>query len=290
MTLLGSKGYRVYPRVVPEELCRAVVADIILHTDNGNYMTDPNGLVEMYHYQSMWNVRQHPSIHEVFAALFGTEKLWVSIDRCCYKKVAGELDSVGSFIHWDENPNVRPRPLLFQGLVALTDTDESMGGFQCLPSLYQELDAFLDSQPTRKYCYPYLNAGENGLAYECVPYEYRGGMNQELVPIRQGRTFPIEKVPMQQGDLLIWDSYLPHGNGINRGTAPRLALYLTMFPAGDARLREERINCWAKNATPSAWAFPGDPRNLELKRCDFARLTPHGCRLLGLGNWDLKYE
>src|SRR5436305_9423208 len=91
---LDQEGYIVVPHIVPVENLSAVVIDICGHT--GADLNKPttwykpsiistNGMVEMYHYQSMWDNRQHPAIHKVFAEIFGTEKLWVNIDRVNFK-------------------------------------------------------------------------------------------------------------------------------------------------------------------------------------------------------------
>src|SRR5205823_4236664 len=62
-----------------------------------------NGMVEMYQHQALWNTRQNPRIHQAFAEILGTHKLWVSIDRACFKPPRHpghpEYDNKG-FIHW----------------------------------------------------------------------------------------------------------------------------------------------------------------------------------------------
>lgn len=259
---LQKNGYLVVPGVVPEALCQQVVEDIKTHVDGG--IDDPcsapdgYGWVEMYHYQSMWDVRQHPAVHAEFAELFGTEKLWVSIDRVNWKEPLDEHAEGHSFIHWDACVNEFPRPFAVQGLVALTDTDENMGGFRCLPELYRNLDTWLAGQPCGKAQSPFLR----------TPYPHG----------------PVVKVPMKAGDLLVWDSFLPHGNGPNRGSKPRFAQYVTMSPEGDARTRTERIARFVLNQPPSGWAFPGDPRGIE-SRNNIAVLSDLGKKLLGQKVW-----
>src|SRR5690242_3175338 len=39
------------------------------------------GMVEVYNNQALWNNRQMPKVHAAFADIWGTEKLWCSIDR-----------------------------------------------------------------------------------------------------------------------------------------------------------------------------------------------------------------
>ncbi len=289
MSKLTDNGYLIFPKIVPEDLCQAVVADILSHVE-GQEPT-PMGMVEMYHYQSMWNIRQYPPVHEAFASLFGTEKLWVVIDRCNYKPkwepkhdsqnhITNFTENMGSgFIHWDININARPRPFAVQGLVALTDTNRTMGGFQCVPDLYRELNDWIQSLPTRKAVYSSF--------YVLGPYIYENFPKGWVPDDRPLRKWKIETPSMEAGDLLIWDSFLPHGNSPNLSEYPRFAQYVTMALPGDERSRRERLYCWMTNSPPSDWAFPGDPRLIEQLK-DSARLTELGRKLLideGVESW-----
>lgn len=262
---LLKNGYVVIPKLVREDLCQEVIKDIDSHMIGS--LSRLGGMVEMYHYQSMWNIRQDPLVYETFKSLFQTEKLWVSIDRTNYKNTVLQKDYPNNwgFIHWDENPNQKPKPFLLQGLVALTDTTQEMGGFQCLSSLFKKLDEWLESLPRKKVSNPNFTIYEDSAIHM---EDYRG-------------LWKVEKVPINAGDLLVWHSFLPHGNGVNRGTNPRYAMYITMFPIGDERLREERVNCWKNNETPSGFAFPGDVRRIEQKKAP-AKLTKLGKKLLGI--------
>lgn len=267
---IEKNGYVVVPGVVPKGLLDAVVEDVWRHVG-----ADPNdreswykpgivastGMVEMYHYQSMWNTRQHPRVYEVFAEVHGTEKLWVSIDRTNLKPPADpahpEHDHKG-FIHWDTDTSKYPDiPFRVQGVLALTDTEANMGGFQCIPEIYRDLDAWITRQP----------ADRDPRRPDIAGYE-------------------ITRLAMKAGDLVIWTTLLPHGNGHNVSERPRLAQYITMNPAeeSNAELRETRINCWRKKLPMPARAFPGDPRGIE-QQTGPAELTPLGRKLLGIDRW-----
>ena len=104
----------------------------------------------MYHYQSMWDVRQHPAVYGIFRDLHRTEELWVSIDRVALKPPVRpgqpDYDQPG-FIHWDTDISQYPDiPFLLQGVLALEDTSADMGGFQCVPSIYRDQQSFLDER------------------------------------------------------------------------------------------------------------------------------------------------
>jgi ectoine hydroxylase-related dioxygenase (phytanoyl-CoA dioxygenase family) len=269
---LDQEGYIVVPRMVPEENLSAVIKDICSHTgaDLNNPATwykpsiiNTHGMVEMYHYQSMWDNRQYPAIHKVFAEIFETEKLWVSIDRTNFKPPVDEQYpefNNREFIHWDVD--IRKYPNLsfgVQGVLALTDTDENMGGFQCIPELYKELDTWVKRQQEV----------------------------QELTRMPNLSDYTITKVPLHAGDIVIWRNLLPHGNGVNRSPQPRLAQYISMSLAHeyDIQAVQTRINCWQQNTPPPNPFFPGDPRRIEERREQSAQLTTLGHKLLGIERW-----
>jgi ectoine hydroxylase-related dioxygenase (phytanoyl-CoA dioxygenase family) len=217
----------------------------------------------MYHYQSMWNTRQYPRLHEVSAEIFGSGKLWVSIDRTNLKPPADpahpEHNSQG-FIHWDTDTLLYPNiPFRVQGVLALTDTDESMGGFQCIPELYRDLPDWIPSQPA------------------------------DRDPRRPDITgYTITSIPLRAGDMVIWSTLLPHGNGHNQSDQPRLAQYITLNPAEpeNEELRQTRIGCWQERRPIPHRAFRGDPRGIEQHFGEPPVLTALGRKLLGLDSWD----
>ncbi len=271
-TRIEADGYVVVPGVVPASHLEAVVHDIFAHvgacpTDRSTWyrpgLVSGAGMVEMYHYQSMWNNRQWPAVHEVFAEILGTRHLWVTLDRTNLKPPADpahpEFDFKG-FIHWDTDIGRYPQiPFAVQGVLALADTGASMGGFQCVPSLYRELAAYLERRRA---------AGADVRRVDTAGHD--------VVP-----------VPLRAGDLVVWSTLLPHGNGENRSDRPRLAQYISMHPARwqDEEARRTRIGCWRGNTPPPGKAFPGDPRRIEEQRQEPAHLTPLGARLLGLEPW-----
>lgn len=273
---LDTDGYVVVPTGLPSSILEAVVDDIWRHANASP--GDPatwyqpaiirprSGMVEMYHYQSMWDVRQHAAIYRIFRDLHGTDELWVSIDRVALKPPVRpdqpDYDQPG-FIHWDTDISRYPDiPFRLQGVLALEDTSADMGGFQCVPSIYRDQQRFLDEQSQAG---PVSSAPDIG-------------------------DHPIVRVPLAAGDLVIWKTTLLHGNGRNSAQRPRLAQYIAMNPlppAGEQReaQRRSRILSWSTCAPPDGRAFPGDPRRVEEQRNELATLGPLGRRLLGLDEW-----
>jgi ectoine hydroxylase-related dioxygenase (phytanoyl-CoA dioxygenase family) len=212
------------------------------------------GMVEIYNQQFMWDNRQHPKLHQAFADIWGTEKLWVTIDRANLNFPQRPGFEAKGFIHWDYDPETKPQNV--QGVLALADqTDENMGGFQCIPELFRTYDTWKLSQPEDRDHY---KPDPTGL---------------ELV-----------KVKLEAGDLLIFNSLQPHGIRPNLSTNKvRIAQYISMMPAQEDNeaLREWRINSWQSRNPMEGYAFPGDPLQRE-KQNPVATLTPLGEKLLGL--------
>lgn len=269
---LDSDGYVVIPTGVPPAALHAVIEDIWRYTGstpddvdswyNADLIPPPAGMVEMHHYQSMWDLRQAPSLHRIFSALHQTSKLWVSLDRISFKPPVRPdqpaYDSPG-FIHWDTDINLFPDiPFHLQGVVALADADADMGGFQCVPDIYRDLPRFLRD---RKHAGQVPRAPDIG-------------------------NHAIRRVPLRAGEIAIWKSTLLHGSGRNTSSRPRLAQYIAMNPPpadpeDRERERTRRIGSWAKE--PSECNTQHDQRHGSSHP---ASLTPLGRRLLGLDDWE----
>jgi len=272
-TFFRENGYVIVPEAVPAAQRAAALAAIweFLGMNPGEPATwyppqRRGGLVYLHQHQALWDNRQYPRVHQAFAELLGAEALWVSMDRATMKPPVSPqfpaYDDPG-FIHWDLDTS-RPLPtrLGVQGVLALADTSVDMGGFQCVPGFHRELAEWIAAQPAAR------NPRSPDLS--CLP-----------------PGFAVTPIPMAAGDLVIWDRLLAHGNGRNSGTRPRLAQYLTMFPASDdAAARQERIACWRERRAPSSWEreIPEADRGRE-QHYPPAELTPLGRRLLGLEVW-----
>ena len=227
--------------------------------ENGMRELNGSGMVEMYHHPAMWANRQLPRIHGAFADLWGTEKLWVTIDRCNLNVPNRDGFEFGGFIHWDIDTSVAPLPFDIQGVLSLTDTAPGQGGFQCVPGMPRRFSEWVTTQPSD-----------------------RDPHKPDLSELE------VANVPTRAGDLLIWNSQLPHGVGPNTSDQPRLAQYISMSPAQEAneQARQWRIESWLHRVAPEGNPFPGDPRDWERRQGTTASLTPLGRRLLGLDFWD----
>ena len=269
-------GYIIVPRAAPPANLQALIEAIWTFQEmdpgdaatwyrrpertNGMVELNGSGMVEMYHHPALWANRQLPRIHGAFADIWGSDKLWVSIDRCNLNVPNRPGFAFEGFIHWDIDTSLDPLPFDVQGILSLTDTPPGQGGFQCVPGMPKRLPEWFKSQPPER-----------------DPHK----------PDLTGLT--VETIAMRAGDLLIWNSQLPHGVSPNTSDRPRLAQYLSMAPAqeGNAQARQWRIDAWLHRQAPQGNPFPGDPRGWEGQYGTTAALTPLGRKLLGLDRWDL---
>lgn len=260
-----EEGYLVVPGVVPLELCERVIEAILQFT--GVDLENPDtwyskrraghGIVPLHHAQPFWDVRQLPALHEVFTALYGTPRLWVTMDRASYKPPASPETRGWSRepIHWDCNPWRFKGPSI-QGLVYLTDTEKDQGAFSCVPSIYKNLAS---------YC---RNHEEGSSAH------HPDVDDSDLVAVEG-----------QAGSLVVFNRLMPHTSRLNESAAHRFVQYVTMKLVTDDEARQQQVREW-RGKLPPQWAInqqlpdqqipePGEP----------ASLTALGRRLVGVDSW-----
>jgi hypothetical protein len=219
-----------------------------------------SGMVEVYNHQTLWNNRQSQRVYDAFTDVWGTDKLWVTIDRANLNFPMRPNHIFNGFIHWDYDPETRPQNV--QGVLALADqTDENMGGFQCIPRLYREYDSWKKNQPEDR---------------------------DRFKPNTSEFADEFHKVKLEAGDLLIFNSTTPHGIRPNNSEDKvRIAQYISMMPAEEdnEELKNWRTNSWKNRIAPQGYAFPGDPRNWEKDKYKTAKLSELGEKLLGSAIW-----
>jgi hypothetical protein len=269
-----NEGYIVIENAVPKEQALKT-AEFLWEfeekdpDDKSTWYTEPRaemkmkelaytGMVECYNHPYLWANRQVQRIYDAFVDIWGTEKLWVSIDRANLNFPIRPGFEYKAFIHWDYDPETKP--VNVQGVLALADqTDENMGGFQCIPELYRTYDQWKLTQPTDRH---------------------------RFLPDTAG--FTPTKVKLNAGDLLIFNSLQPHGIRANQSEDKvRIAQYISMMPAEEENesLRQWRIHSWKNRIAPEGYAFPGDPRKWEQIKYETAELNDLGKKILGLETW-----
>ena len=268
-----ENGYVIVPNAVPRANVDELV-DVIWdfmdmdRDDRDSWYSAPqgefgmvelsrSGMVELYQHQALWDNRQHPRVYGAFVDIWETEELWVTIDRVNLNPPARPDWDFQGFVHWDIDTSLRPLPVGVQGVLALVDVRAGEGGLQVVPGFHRAFDDWVKTQP----------ADRNPWKPDISGFELVG-------------------VEMRAGDLAIWNSMLPHGTSRNTSDRPRLAQYISMFPApDDEALRQERVTSWRERRPRTGPAFPGDARRWEIEHGVTAKLTPLGERLLGLKDW-----
>lgn len=261
---LFNEGYVVLRGAVPKARCDAVLRAIdeelgIRVDDESTWDRVSTELdeVPLWGHQSQWEIRQDPAIYRIWVTVWGTERLWAARTSCRFTppRRPGHRAAEPLPLHWDVDP-WDPETQWFPGILALTDAAPGEGGFRCSPVLLHNRDRWPTTWPR----------DERGTEYRVV----------------DDRADVVE-VPLEVGDLLIFDSHLPHGTVPNNGEHPRVVFYLQMFPEGTAEEAERNVADHLAGLAPPWWrwkpghdrAEPGPP----------ARLSPLGRRLIGLDRW-----
>ncbi|WP_377705761.1 phytanoyl-CoA dioxygenase family protein [Pseudoduganella sp. UC29_71] len=217
------------------------------------------GMVELYNHQHLWDARQSQRVYDAFVDVWGREDLWVSIDRVNLNLPPEPGFEFKSFMHWDYDPDTDPQNV--QGVLSISDqVDEDVGGFVCIPELFRNYAAWRAQQP--------------------ADWDWYRPKVAEL---------PHVRVPLNKGDLLIFNSKLCHGIRQNRSAGKvRMAQYISMMPAqeSNAELRAWRIRSWRERLAPGGYSLHGDPRRKEQTSYATAQLSELGERLLGLRGWN----
>jgi len=174
-----DEGYLVVPDAVPLRLARAAAAAVREYvgaddTNRSSWYTNvldiyedtlpdgkrphhgPCGMVQMFHHSSLWALRQHPRVHEIFADLYGTRRLFVTVDRAHFKPPVttehpawSDAGEVHSGLHWDVNTRREnwPLPYSIQGVLYLEDTAAAQGALRLVPGFHSRLAAWDAAQP-----------------------------------------------------------------------------------------------------------------------------------------------
>ena len=219
------------------------------------------GMLEIYNHQYLWDNRMEKRVYDAFVDIWDREDLWVTIDRANLNVPKKAPGNPNGFIHWDADTSLRPLPIGVQGVLSLKKQDGDVGGFQCIPELFEHFDDWVKTQPADR---------------------------DPMHPDTTG--FKITNIDMEAGDLLIFNSLLAHGVRPNHSKdRVRMAQYISMHPAEfeNEQERLERIRLWRELDHPKRDAFPGDPREWEKNNAKTAKLTELGEKLLGLEPWPL---
>ena len=257
---LRDNGFVVLRGAVQSERCDAVVEALV--DVLGISLDDPStwdrispslDMVPMWGHQSQWEIRQLPNLYEAWSTIWDRSDLWVDVNSCRVTPPWSPSRADALPIHFDVDPHDVAQQW-YPGLVALTDAPADHGGFRGVPSLFRDRHRWPTTWPVAGELQPAL----------CDDDE-------------------IVEVQLSKGDVLIWDSHLPHGTVRNNGPSPRAVFYVQMHPPGGPADLEERLaDVEAGRAPPWVrWKVGHD----RIDRHDI-ELSALGQRLLGVEPWD----
>ena len=199
----------------------------------------PCGMVNLCHHQALWDIRQEPRLHRVFADLYGTPRLYVTTDRQHFKPPQhaafpawSDPGAVHKGLHWDVDTrrNNWPVPYVVQGVVYLEETTAEQGALRVVPGFHRRLAAWDAEQPADRGAERPEGDAAAALDAEAVR---RAPSPPSPSPCWTGPTRPrATQVALAAGagSLVVWHSLLPHGPAPNLGAAPRVSSYVTMLP------------------------------------------------------------
>src|SRR5690625_5279403 len=120
--------------------------------------------------------------------------------------------ATGGLIHCPVDTSLDPHPQNVQGVLSSVDTPDEMGELHSVPELYRDVPERVKTQPKDR----------NPHHPDTTGYEPK-------------------KIIQEAADLLIFNSMQPHGIRPNIADQPRVAQYISMFPAQeeDESLRQE---------------------------------------------------
>lgn len=220
----------------------------------------------MYHGDAQWENRTAPRVHQAFSQIWGTPRLWTTHDGTNLNLPVGDPAAPEGPLHWDCDMRLwslaeakAQRPIVggVQGVLYLVDTPAANGAFVCIPGFHRRLDDWLDTLPQRQGAdeidmRSVMNDEVCPFFTAFLPHFGRNLVISPLYTVRfacdvQFRGSPeLTRVEASAGDLVIWDTRLPHGRGVNRGDSPRVSQYISMMPApADPAARRPRVRVHA---------------------------------------------
>ncbi len=202
-----ENGYVIVPAVITPGEAQAL-ADVVWSTVGADpddpatwRLTDHGIMVQLFQHPALTPARTSPRLLKAFAQIWGTADLWTSLDRVSFNPpVRPGVAFPGPRLHWDIS--LAP-PVIFQvqGMIYLTDTSAEQGAFEVVPGFHKRIDAWLE------------------------------GLTEGVDPRRVDLSAEARRIAANAGDLIIWHSALAHGASPNTGDRPRLAQYVTQYPA-----------------------------------------------------------
>ncbi|WP_316802464.1 phytanoyl-CoA dioxygenase family protein [Pedobacter nototheniae] len=155
-------------------------------------------MLQLYQDESINEIRNNPSIFNLFAELYDNSNIIANIDKLSFNppETADWLFSHDK-LHWDIDPD-RLDENYIQGLVYLDDVPENGGAFKAVTGFHKKFKTWINK------------------------FESLHDAHNEIREQETGTLIPGEK-----GDVIIWRNTLPHAASRNKSTRPRFVQYIS---------------------------------------------------------------
>lgn len=220
------------------------------------------------HAQFVWDCKSEPGVREIFAQIWGTDKLTVSFDGGTLAFPTPDEPGHGKapWPHSDQSA-YRPWPHCIQGLLNLLPNGPNDGGLAVMDGTAPLFEQYFSEHA----------APEGG-------WTKRDGFDwtDETLQWFKDRGSTWLKPSMDPGDFILWDSRCVHYGAAPEGVRKRMAIYICYKPIeflSDAQ-KERKIEAFKRGYMTSH-----DPTDFVLKEDQMAEwniLHPYGAPTIPL--------
>jgi len=200
------------------------------------------------HQEAAWFLRGLPSLKRIFELIYKTDDLIVSMDGLIvwrsWQEDEGRRPS-SSGLHVDQNPFKKPGFHCVQGMLPLYPVTPEVGGTMVVPGSHLDQDKLRSRYP---------GWSKHGRDY-CVLINKDPLQGSEVL------------IPLQPGDILLWDSRLAHcgrvGSGDTSSELSRASLCVCMGPRSHA---SSEVLSRRRCALKEGWSFNHCPWEATVKK------------------------
>ncbi|EFA86131.1 hypothetical protein PPL_00691 [Heterostelium album PN500] len=250
------------------------------------------GMVNFYHGQAMYKIREHPSLYKSFEQLY---------DATYSHSDANSKQWPNDYQHFD--------PKHISSNETKENNDDSSNGNEAEQLLLRNQPTVQKGTGTHLDCNPFhLFRGERiskeSNTVELIPLRFWQpiqafvALSDTVEPGNGGfcETDPelvkqLQHIPMQRGDVIFWDWRIPHCNDeVHSGTAVREVVYSAHLPAVplNDRYALEQLNWYHKGVHPTYTSKQF--ATLESIDYQLPTLTPLGKQLMNIDKWSLDLQ
>lgn len=229
---LATLGYAVVPALCTDELdtARTLFTQWWDANDIKDRPIPPHGIIKHWnigHTAFAWYLRTRPCVRGIWERIYGSKDLVVSFDGACYMPSSMcRRNPQKGWLHVDQAAN-NPNFACVQGFVSLTTNKLATLGL--VPGSHLDFKDYTSGVQNRTKRYS---------------------------PMPNIDPSMVIRVPVQAGDIVLWDSRVAHMNFY--GPEERLVQYVSFLPkrgASSADLKKRR-QYWYQRRTTSHWAYP----------------------------------